>query len=1064
MKKSVFKKLLILFTVVFMFANPFVKHNNIEAEPSEFTTAAIDGEYLKNNGLVIHLNNHDDTTFNSLKVDMLDEEGNPLGVSYEYEGTLTDATQETYVQKAEFDAYNFNYKFTLDSRVGFTFNEGHRYKFKITVDGGSLLNETYRSKFFEYEFENACLQRMQVTKIWNDNYDASDKRPTAEEYAEMILLDGNEPNEVVIKEDGDERYVYIVYGNFNARNPIEISEKNVEGYICTEANGSWGIAVDDQYNYSTGNISKASIKNKLLRDFYLKLIKVDDEGTLLQGVEFTITNIGETTVTIDGTEVAPNGTYVVESDEDGLVYVEKISPLGKYKIEETKTLDGYAITFEPKEFTFADAEEEPDLGIDLLDLGEVVNKPAKFLIKKVWNDADNADEIRPESITVLLKDKAGVEDDLSFVLPDPETGKWELSLTSADGLKPDVEYYVEEDFVEGYESSIEQTTEDDLTTITITNKHTPTTTALALKLWDDDHDKYGNRPTPEEIKENIVLYTRKQISPYMEKVGNLKELEEMGINVNFVTENVEQWIIDNNFIKPDKQPMLYGKDAYLIVIEGLEKYYLNPVFNMYMKYEFIIEEEGDIDNYLRKRFTRLSDYNYSAYRIDNSTAQGDLIIEATKQLDGRKLEEDEFEFILRDEEGKEVGRARNDADGNITFEGISFEVNDLDKISYYEASEEQKNNIKYWLITEIFVETDANEQPRSVARTENIPGNAYNRSLMKYFSETTLEERKEKIESSEYSISACLWTDNENGYVYWELEGLEYIFENRQDEYDAFVESFDFFARAKELNFTIEEVPGNEADVTYDTHKANVKAYVYFDGTTELATNVLIEDEDNVFTNKFRTNINVEKKWDDDDNEYDLRPESIVIKLLANGKETGDTLILSEDNKWKGTFEDLPKYDGEKEITYTVKEETVDGYEDPVITGSEQKGFTVTNKVLKTNVKVEKIWDDNDDEYELRPTSIKVSLLADGKLTGDTLVLNKANNWKGTFEDLPKYIKDKEVIYTVKEETVDGYEDPVITGDMKNGFIITNTVTPGGGKKKPIKPDIPYTIPKTGVE
>ena len=342
-----------------------------------------------------------------------------------------------------------------------------------------------------------------------------------------------------------------------------------------------------------------------------------------------------------------------------------------------------------------------------------------------------------------------------------------------------------------------------------------------------------------------------------------------------------------------------------------------------------------------------------------------------------------------------------------------------------------------------------------------IAPNSTSRRTGKVFSETTFEERKQMLDNH-LSLVSILWSDLENKVSYLEEEALVYFMKQYPDYFKDYEDDYDIHAYVKELNFTIEEVPGNEADVTYDTHKANVKAYVYFDGTTELATNVLIEDEDNVFTNKFRTNINVEKKWDDSDNMYELRPESIVIKLLANGKETGDTLILSEDNKWKGIFEDLPKYDGEKEITYTVIEETVDGYEDPVVTGNEQKGFIVTNKLLKTSVNVEKKWDDNNDEYELRPTSIKVKLLADGKETGDVLVLSKANNWKGSFKDLAKYTKDKEVIYTVKEDTVEGYEKPVIEGDMKNGFIITNTVTPGGGKKKPDNHK-PYQPPKTGV-
>ncbi|MDQ8766003.1 Cna B-type domain-containing protein, partial [Streptococcus ruminantium] len=47
-----------------------------------------------------------------------------------------------------------------------------------------------------------------------------------------------------------------------------------------------------------------------------------------------------------------------------------------------------------------------------------------------------------------------------------------------------------------------------------------------------------------------------------------------------------------------------------------------------------------------------------------------------------------------------------------------------------------------------------------------------------------------------------------------------------------------------------------------------------------------------------------------------------------------------------------------------------------------------------------------------------------------------ANNWEYTFTDLPKYANGKEIVYTVSEEKVDGYETKV------EGTNITNTHTP----------------------
>ena len=67
------------------------------------------------------------------------------------------------------------------------------------------------------------------------------------------------------------------------------------------------------------------------------------------------------------------------------------------------------------------------------------------------------------------------------------------------------------------------------------------------------------------------------------------------------------------------------------------------------------------------------------------------------------------------------------------------------------------------------------------------------------------------------------------------------------------------------------------------------------------------------------------------------------MKLLANGKEI-QTAKLNEANSWKHTFKDLPVYDENgKEITYTVKEVEVKGYESK-IEGNAKDGFVITNK------------------------------------------------------------------------------------------------------------------------
>ena len=66
------------------------------------------------------------------------------------------------------------------------------------------------------------------------------------------------------------------------------------------------------------------------------------------------------------------------------------------------------------------------------------------------------------------------------------------------------------------------------------------------------------------------------------------------------------------------------------------------------------------------------------------------------------------------------------------------------------------------------------------------------------------------------------------------------------------------------------------------------------------------------------------------------------MTLFANGDEAG-TATLSEDNGWTYTWTDLYKYEGGKEIAYTVSEEQVDGYDEPEITGTAADGYTIKN-------------------------------------------------------------------------------------------------------------------------
>ena len=87
----------------------------------------------------------------------------------------------------------------------------------------------------------------------------------------------------------------------------------------------------------------------------------------------------------------------------------------------------------------------------------------------------------------------------------------------------------------------------------------------------------------------------------------------------------------------------------------------------------------------------------------------------------------------------------------------------------------------------------------------------------------------------------------------------------------------------------------------------------------------------------------VTKVWDDNNNQDGIRPIEVKVQLYANDKAVGKEVALNADNKWSHTFAGLAKFDGGKEIAYTIKEvDVANGYADKVEIGQDGN-FIITN-------------------------------------------------------------------------------------------------------------------------
>ncbi len=161
------------------------------------------------------------------------------------------------------------------------------------------------------------------------------------------------------------------------------------------------------------------------------------------------------------------------------------------------------------------------------------------------------------------------------------------------------------------------------------------------------------------------------------------------------------------------------------------------------------------------------------------------------------------------------------------------------------------------------------------------------------------------------------------------------------------------------------------------------------------------------------------KIWKDENNQDGIRPKEITVKLLADGIEI-DSKIVTEKDEWKYKFTDLDKYRDGEIIEYTIDEETIPEYEKSI------QGYDITNehKPNKISIEGKKTWEDLNNQEGMRPESIIVKLLADGKVV-QTKKVTESDNWEYKFKDLDKYKEGTEILYTIDEEEVEGYEKEI---------------------------------------
>ena len=308
------------------------------------------------------------------------------------------------------------------------------------------------------------LTKISGEKIWDDGNNQDGKRP--ESITVNLFANGEKIDSKAVKADAEGNWKY--------------SFKNLPKY----ANGqliSYTVTEDVVPEYTT-EISGTTITNKYQPGkTSISVIKAWEDGNNQDGKRPTDIKVQ---LYADGSKQgeeitlnAGNQWSYTWSDLDEMKSGQKIV----YTVEEAGKVTGYdtVISGEAKTGYVITNSHTPEL--------------TKISGEKIWDDGDNQDGKRPESITVNLFAN-GEKIDSKAVKADAE-GNWKYSFKNlpkyANGQL--ISYTVTEDAVPEYTTEISGTT--------ITNKYQPGKTSISvIKAWEDGNNQDGLRPADIKVQ------------------------------------------------------------------------------------------------------------------------------------------------------------------------------------------------------------------------------------------------------------------------------------------------------------------------------------------------------------------------------------------------------------------------------------------------------------------------------------------------------------------------------------------------------------------------------------
>lgn len=683
-----------------------------------------------------------------------------------------------------------------------------------------------------------------------------------------------------------------------------------------------------------------------------------------------------------------------------------------------------------------------------------VYTPAKTQasVTKVWDDDNNQDGLRPTKITVnLLADGVKLE---TKEIQAAQDGTWSATFTDLPKYKDDkeIKYTVTEEPVEGYVSEI---TADTATNFTIKNTHAPDTVSVqGTKTWDDSNNQDGKRP------DKIKVLLNKTVDGVTTKVA---EQEVTKANWTYEFKNLPKF--------EGGKEITYSIDEEAVegYVKAIDGYNLKNSYTPAKTQIPVKKVWNDADNQDGKRPSSIT---------INLLADGEKVDSKEVKAAADGTWSAEFKAKAKYKNGNEIKYT-------VTEEKVTeyeTKIEDFNIINKYIPKAIEYKVTKVWkdannqdgkrpdsVTVQLYKSVNGSE-PTAVAGqtlTLTAAGATDANTWVASFTNLPQFENGQEIaysirevnvpEGYKESVTGQVVTNTHepetiviSGKKVWEDAN------NQDGKRTATVkvqilkgkEIVDEIETSEEKGWTFESKPlpkyENGQEIKYE-----VKEITKIEGYTTINPKEPSADGKYTITNKYTPKIIKvigQKTWNDANNQDNIRPTEIKVRLLADGKDTGKMATASAATDWKYSFEGLDRYKDGKEIVYSVKEVKVpEGYT------SEPNGMNLTNNHIPatTSVSGQKTWEDENDKDGLRPKEIQVKLLANGKDTGKVATVSEATGWKYSFEKLAKYEAGKEITYTVEEVSVpEGYTPKV------DGMNITNRHTPE-------KPQIPQTPPST---